>query len=148
MRLNHPGACSLELQSVMQILMKCMLQWDVTLKTSLKKGILGTVVAFSAADEEQGRKTLHHHWQIWVEEIDQTVQNHLFNEDITIRDIARKTFCKQIDKIMTASYDGGEISITHNCLNDNNDVVHKCDLVQNIFHEQDANIFTSQRIMY
>ena len=25
------------------------------------KGLLGTVVAFSAADEEQGRKTLHSH---------------------------------------------------------------------------------------
>jgi hypothetical protein len=33
------------------------------------KGILGTVVAVSAADEEQGRKTLHCHWQIWAKEI-------------------------------------------------------------------------------
>jgi hypothetical protein len=48
----------------MQILMECMLQWDVTKKTSKGKGILGTVVAFSVAGEEQGRKTLHHHWQI------------------------------------------------------------------------------------
>jgi hypothetical protein len=49
-RLNHPGACSLEFQSVMQILMECILQWDVTKKTTKGKGILGTVVAFSAAD--------------------------------------------------------------------------------------------------
>jgi hypothetical protein len=41
--------------------MECMLQWDVTKKTTKGKGILGTVVAFSAADEEQGRKTLHCH---------------------------------------------------------------------------------------
>ncbi len=73
-RLNNPDACSLENQSVMQILMECMLQWDITKKTSKRKGILGTVVAFSAADEEQGRKTLHRHWQIWVKEINQTVQ--------------------------------------------------------------------------
>ncbi len=72
-RLNHPGACSLEFQTVMQILMECMLQWDVTKKTTKGKGIFGIVVAFSAADEEQGRKTLHHHWQIWVKEINQTV---------------------------------------------------------------------------
>jgi hypothetical protein len=50
-----------------------MLQWDVKKKTTRRKGILGTVVAFSAADEKQGRKTLHHHWQIWVTEINQTV---------------------------------------------------------------------------
>jgi hypothetical protein len=64
-RLNHPGACSLEFQSVMQIRMECVLQWDVTKKTTKGKGILGTVVAFSAADEEEGRKTLHRHLQIW-----------------------------------------------------------------------------------
>jgi hypothetical protein len=49
-----------------------MLRWDVTKKTTKGKGILGTVVAFSAADEEQGRKTLHCQWQIWVKEINQT----------------------------------------------------------------------------
>jgi hypothetical protein len=72
-RLNHPGAYSLEFQSVMQILMECMLRWDVKNKTARGKGILGTVAAISAADEEQGRKTLHCHWQIWVTEINQTV---------------------------------------------------------------------------
>jgi hypothetical protein len=60
----------------MQILMECMLQWEVTKKTSKGKGILGTVIAFSAAeDEEQGRNTLHCHWQIWVKKINQMVQN-------------------------------------------------------------------------
>ena len=40
----------------MQILMECMLRWDIKKKTSKGKGILGTVLAFFAADEEQGRK--------------------------------------------------------------------------------------------
>jgi hypothetical protein len=138
--LDHPGACPLEFQSVMQILMECMLQWDVTKKTTKGKGIHGTVVAFSAADEEQGGKTLHCHWQIWVKEINQTVQNCLFHEDITIRDRARKTFCKQINNVITASY-GAELCITHNCLNENNDVVHEQEMVQNIFQEQDPSTF-------
>ncbi len=120
--------------------MECMLQWDVTKKTSRGKGILETVVAFSAGDEEQGRKTLHCHWQIWVKEINQTVWNCLFHEDITIRDKARKTFCKQIDNFITASY-GEEICITRNCLNENKDVVHKQDTVQNMFQKQDLATF-------
>ncbi len=91
-KLNHPGACSLEFQSVMQILMECMLRWDIRKKTSKGKGILGTVLAFFAADEEQGRKTLHRHWQIWVQENIETLPNCLFHEDDTIRGIARKTF--------------------------------------------------------
>jgi hypothetical protein len=106
----------------MQILMECMLQWDVMKKTTRGKGILGTVVAFSAADEEQGRKTLHHHWQIKITEMNLTVQNCLFHEVITIRDRARKTFCKQINNVIIASY-GAELCIIHNCLNKNNDVL-------------------------
>jgi hypothetical protein len=86
------------------------------------EGILGTVLAFSAADKEQGRKTLHHHWQIWVTEINQTVRNCLFHEDVTIRYRARKTFCKKIDNVITVSY-GAELCITNNCLNEKNDVV-------------------------
>ncbi len=139
-RLNHPGACPLEFQSVVQILMECMIQWDVTKKTTKGKGILGTVVAISAADEEQDRKTLHRRWQIWVKEINQTVQFFLFHEDITIRDRARKKICKQIDSVLTPSY-GEELCITHNCLNENNDVVHKQEMVQNIFQEQDPCTF-------
>jgi hypothetical protein len=65
-RLNNPGACSLEFQSVMQILTKHMLKWDTNTKTSAGKGILGTVQAFARTDGEQGQKTLHEHWQIWM----------------------------------------------------------------------------------
>jgi hypothetical protein len=57
--MKYPGACSLEFQSVMQILTKCMLRWDTKTQSSKRKGILGAVLAFSDADEEQGHKTLH-----------------------------------------------------------------------------------------
>ena len=73
-RISYPGACSLEFQSVMQILTECLLRWDTKTQTAKGKGILGTVIAFAGADEEQGRKTLHQHWQIWVKEINQTVR--------------------------------------------------------------------------
>ncbi len=58
--MKYPGA------SVMQILTKCMLRWDAKIKSSEETGIQGTVLAFFGADEEQGHKTLHRHWQIWV----------------------------------------------------------------------------------
>jgi hypothetical protein len=79
-RINNPGACSLEFQSVMQILMKCLLKWDTKTQTSKGKSILGTVIASAGADEEQGGKTLHQHWQIWVKEIDQTIRDCLFHK--------------------------------------------------------------------
>jgi hypothetical protein len=70
--MKYPGACLLEFQSIMQILTKCMLGWDTKTQSSRGKGILGTVVAFFGADEEQGRNTLHQHWQIWIQELNQT----------------------------------------------------------------------------
>ncbi len=80
--------------------MNCMLSWDSKKQTSKGKRILGTLLAFSAADEEQGRKTLHPHWQVWVEEIDQTLRNCLFYEDISVRNTARNIFCKHIDTVI------------------------------------------------
>jgi hypothetical protein len=76
----------------MQIIMDYLLRWDSKKQTSKGKGILGKLLAFSAADEEQGRKTLHHHWQIWVKEIDQTLRNCLFHEEISVRNTARNIF--------------------------------------------------------
>ena len=72
----------------MQILTEHMLKWDTKTKTSTGKEILGTVRAFAGADEEQCQKTLHQHWQIWVDEINQTLRNALFNNDHKTRNKA------------------------------------------------------------
>ncbi len=117
-----------------------MLCWDIKKKTSKGKGILGTVLAFFAADEEQWRKTLHRHWQIWVKEIDETLRNCLFHEDNTARDIARKTFCKHIDNVITASY-GSESCITHKCVKESNNFINKQDIAEVLFQERDPCIF-------
>ncbi len=103
-RMKYPGACSLEFQSVMQILTTCILRWDTKTQSSKGKGILGMVLVFSGADEEQGRKTLHWHWQIWVQELNQTLRDCLFGMDATKRKDAQKTFCQHIDNVINASY--------------------------------------------
>ncbi len=135
-RLKNPGACSLEFRSAMQIVVECILRWDIKKRSSKRKGILGTVLAFFAAEEEQGRKTLHHHWQIWVKEIDETLRNCLFHEDNTARDIARTTFCKHIDNVITASY-GSEFCITHKCVKESNYFISKQDIAEVLFQKRD-----------
>ena len=62
-----------QIQSIMQILTECMLKWDINFKSSTGKGIFGTVRAFAGADKEQGHKTLHRHWQIWLEDVNQSL---------------------------------------------------------------------------
>ncbi len=67
-----------------------MLRWDTKTQSFRGKGILGRVVAFFGADKEQGRKTLHQHWQIWVQELNQTLQDCLFDINATKRKDAQK----------------------------------------------------------
>jgi hypothetical protein len=144
MRIKYPGACSLEFQSIMQILTKCMLRWDTKTQSSKGKGILGTVLAFTGADEEQGRKTLHRHWQIWVQELNQTLQDCLFDMDATKRKDARKTFCKHIDNVISASY-GPDLTITHRCTDRGKNEQLKIGIADNLFREKDATHFRRAR---
>ncbi len=119
----------------MQILTECFLKWDTKRQTCKGKVILGTVLAFAGADEEHGRKTLHRHWQIWVEEIKQNVRDCLFHKDTTTSDTARNIFCKQIDNNLSASY--GPVCITHRCIDENQNEELKTDIANNLFKEKE-----------
>lgn len=113
-RLRYPGACSLEFQSVIQIVLECLFQWDTKHQKAKGPGILGTPLAFAPADEEQNRFTLHRHWQVWIKEINQTLRRNLFHKDDHIKEETRKKFYNYIDQVMSASY-GEQLEITHNC---------------------------------
>ena len=119
----------------MQILTECLLKWDTKTQTSKGKGILGKIRAFAVTDEEQGRKTLHRHWQIWVEEIYQTVRDCLFHKDNTTRVEARKTFLKHIDDVISASY-GSDLYISHKCVNKDQQEELKIDIADNLLKEK------------
>ncbi len=134
-RISNPGACSLEFQSVMQILLECLLKWDTKTQTSKGKGILGTVIAFAGADEEQGRKTLHWHWQIRVKEIDHTIRECLFHKNDTTRVEARNIFLKQIDNVISASYGSG-IYILHWCVDKDQNEELKIDIANNLLNKK------------
>jgi hypothetical protein len=98
------------------------------------------VLAFSGADEEQRRKTLHHHWQIWVQELNQTLQDCLFDTDATKRKDAQKTFCQHIDNFISASY-GPDLSITHRCIDGDEKEQLKIGIANKLFREKDSTYF-------
>lgn len=102
-RLDYPGACSLEFQSLMQILVDKLFNWDAKNQKARGSGIFGTAVAFAPADEEQGRKTLHRHMQVWIKDVDQNLRRDLFHENFAERQAARKKLQVYVDKIMSAS---------------------------------------------
>jgi hypothetical protein len=106
--------------------------------------ILGTVLAFFGADEEQGRKTLHRHWQIWVQELNQTLRDCLFETDAIKRKNAQKTFCQHIDNVISASY-GPDLIITHKCIENEEDEPLKVNIPENMFSEKEPTILRLAR---
>jgi len=142
-RLNYPGACSLEYQNLKQIIIETLLQWDVNKQTAKGVGIVGTTLAFAPADEEQGRGTLHSHWQIWTKELNQNVRDMLFHDDPDKRSRARHFFCAHIDAIMSATY-GTDLIVTHKCKQGDTEVV-KTDIAENIYCDCKAQILRKAR---
>jgi hypothetical protein len=71
-------------------------------------------VEFAPADEEQGRKTLHRHIQLWVKEIDQKLRKDLFQEDKCEQDKTRIKFQNYIDKIMSTVF-GPDLLVPNAC---------------------------------
>ena len=125
-RLNYPGACSLEYENVIQILIEDLFQWDLKKQRSKGKGVLGTVEAFRPPDEEQGRGTLHSHWQIWLKEMNRRFRELLFaqrtmrnihqneKEAKEIQEKARQKFYRYIDQLLQSRYEAN-LEVLHNC---------------------------------
>ena len=66
-RLLYPGLCAEEYMAVVETFIRDVLKWDTKTSKSTGIGLFGRTVAFTAATEEQGRKTLHGHFLVWIE---------------------------------------------------------------------------------
>ena len=132
MRLRYPGSCSLEFQNTLEILIEELLQWDIKKGKSKGPGVLGDLIAFTGAIEEQGRKTLHIHLQFYVKNIQQKDRNNLFHPNSDKRKAARKKFCDYVDKVMSAQYCDG--------------MVNKCIQCNGQFNQVDEQIVRNARI--
>ena len=108
----YPGACSLVYQHLMQIITECLIGWNPK-KQSGQPGVFGVPIAYSRTDEEQGRKTLHSHWQIWVKDFNK-IRDALFQSDDRKKKAARDALISYINKVVCASY-GTDFVVTHNC---------------------------------
>ena len=96
-RATYPGACSLEFQSLMQIFINVLLGWDEKKKCGTQ-GIFGKVLAWTEADEEQARLTLHAHLIIWIEHFNK-MRDLLFHSDIEVRNAAKKGLYSTLKKL-------------------------------------------------
>eukprot|EP00957_Ditylum_brightwellii_P191000 14543457-Ditylum_brightwellii.AAC.1 len=102
---------------MIQILLQALIGWNPDTKKG-KKGIFGTPMAWRCTDEEQGHKTLHYPWSIWIEDV-VSIRSLLYHENKNVRKQALSEIQKYIDEIMCTSY--GNVTIGHTC---NSRIVH------------------------
>ena len=96
----------------MQIVIKCLLGWSTNNQVG-GEGIFGILEAWARSDEEQGRKTLHGHWLVWVSNINE-IQEALHSKDLIQREQARTSFLQYVDKVICAHYDNAFV-VDHEC---------------------------------
>ncbi len=68
----------------------------------------------------------------------------LFDTDATKRKDARKTFCQHINNVISASY-GPDLSITHRCIDRDENEQLKIGIANNLFREKDPTHFCCAR---
>ena len=100
-RTTYPGALQLEYQQVIDIF-RLHVELGPKETTGKGKGIFTTVLAFAPAHEEQCRRTLHLHWQIWTEDLSPQVREDLWNSHRNICKKSREAFYCNIDEVMTS----------------------------------------------
>lgn len=113
-RKKYPGACSLEFQNIMKILIDKIFLWDKDKQKSSNLTPIGDIKAWIQAAEEQGRGSLHAHWIIFTEQLSSRIREDLFHPDNDKRIEARMELANYIDSIISASF-GTDLKTTHTC---------------------------------
>ena len=121
LRIKYPGITAMAFEDQLNIIIDIVIGWDRKTETG-KMGLFGTPMAFTCTIEEQGRRTLHAHFQIWIKETYNERKN-LFS---TVRDTvktAKTNLCNEADCTMGKSFffnardilDGQVINFPHEC---------------------------------
>jgi len=112
LRINNPGACAREYNSIMQIIMEALIGWDFKEGKQGFFGIFGEVLGWSDTTEEQGRKTLHSHILLFIALFDRLITM-LWSTSEEVRRKAKDELTKYIAQTMSSSYEIVDEYYTH-----------------------------------
>ena len=83
-----PGACALEFDDIMKVLMYCLIGWDSKKKQG-RKSIFGVVETFRVPVQEQARYTSYAHMILWIKNFTK-LRALLFHANRTVRETAKE----------------------------------------------------------
>ena len=101
-RMEFPGIASLNFEMMLDILLEEVIGWDIKAGESTKVGLFGKVMAMAYAVEEQGRKTLHAHFILWIENY-RSLQNDVFFGDYIVKREATRTLNKYFEHLCSTA---------------------------------------------
>jgi hypothetical protein len=67
-RVSFPGLCAEEYMRIVDLVIRIIFNWDSENKCSMGPGLFSEILAWCLATEEQGRKSLHGHFLLFVKE--------------------------------------------------------------------------------
>ena len=104
LRIKYPGICSYFFELVLEIVIEEVIGWNLTEGQPREDivDLFGVPQAFTASVKEQGRKTLHAHIQIWVQNFNNCRQM-LLSPSQSIQRGATKSIIDCMDKVGSCS---------------------------------------------
>jgi hypothetical protein len=100
LRIKYPGICAYFFELVLDIVIEGVIGWDLAKGRARDDivGLFGLPEAFTASVEEQGRKTLHSHIQIWVQNFNR-LREDLHSPDLNISRQAARSITECMDHV-------------------------------------------------
>ena len=136
LRIDNPGACAREYNSIMQIIMEALIGWDFKEKKQTSLGIFGKILGFSDTSEEQGRKTLHSHVLLFIALFDRLISL-LWSDSENVRKLAKEELIRYMSKAMSSSYELVEEDFLHEKKGEKLDCsISTCQIVPSVVHNQ------------
>ena len=109
LRLSVPGICAWTFENQLDAIIKHVIGWEGSKGENIM-GYYGKCEAFAASIEEQGRKTLHAHFIMWIKGIRKQWEIlHDATETKERQDDAKQNLCDFIDRVSSCKLIGDSI---------------------------------------
>ena len=116
LRQDYPGLCAFDFQQITELMIEHLFGWNRKEQVShANGGAFGVLDAFNVAVEEQGRKTLHSHWILYVQNWSRLLEG-LYSKDEHQRTRAASDLRSYVDTILSTKLFGLSNHIANECI--------------------------------
>ena len=153
-RQKYPGLCAFDFYQITELLVYHILGWNESRQQPRPEGgAFGVLDAWSHSIEEQGRKTLHGHYILWVREWFPLLLG-LWSDNSLIHDQSAKKLRKYIDTVLSTKLFAGSHSLIqdacdHECISDQYDIPIICDdqSIRNLRYKHGTTSFGTDKFL-